>query len=116
MSIKNRTRSGTGGPTVLQITETVTDSLTRLDLSGEIDTANANAIVASVRDHLGRGTRKLIIDLSAVSFVDSYALGQLVACSHYADLAGRTVHVTGATGQVAHLIEMAGLTGYLTAE
>jgi anti-sigma B factor antagonist len=46
--------------------------------SGEIDYDSCPLLRTSIFSHIGTGKRRLVIDLSAVSFIDSMAIGVLV--------------------------------------
>jgi anti-sigma B factor antagonist len=45
---------------------------------GEIDAYNASALTATIREQIRRGHHRLVVDLTAVPFVDSSGLGALV--------------------------------------
>jgi anti-anti-sigma factor len=97
----------------LDITEAVQDGTAHLQLTGTVDLTNAHAVSIRVQTHLAAGANRVVVDLSAVPFMDSHGLRHLVLTRHYADLIAKTVRVIGARGLVADLIELAGLTEFL---
>jgi anti-sigma B factor antagonist len=53
-----------------------------IELVGELDLYNADEVRAALGQALGGGATRIVVDLSAVEFVDSTALGVLIeACS-----------------------------------
>lgn len=80
-----------------------------LRLSGEIDLAVADRVLAAGIKCLDNGTSDLVVDLSDVSFLDSSGLGALVAIRNHAAESGRTVVVTGLHGTVKKVFEITGL-------
>ncbi len=49
-----------------------------LVVSGELDYDSCPLLRTSIFSHIGAGKRRLVVDLSAVSFIDSMAIGVLV--------------------------------------
>ena len=82
----------------------------RLPLSGELDVTNAEAIRAEIDGitdaHPGAAVS---LDLTAVTFVDSSALGALVGALQHARKQGGDVVVTGLTPSVAKIFRVTGL-------
>ncbi len=54
------------------------DSATVVQLAGELDLYNAHVVRAALFDAAGANPERLVVDLSAVRFVDSTALGVLI--------------------------------------
>lgn len=79
-------------------------------LSGELDVTNADAIRAEIDGvtdaNPGKGVE---LDLAAVTFVDSSALGALVGALQHARKQGGDVVVTGLTPSVAKIFQVTGL-------
>jgi anti-anti-sigma factor len=78
-------------------------------LHGELDLANAAAVFADVRRQLISDGRVVVVDLSAVTFIDSTALDQLIALR--TEITLRVVAPPG--GVPRRVIEVAGLTEFL---
>jgi anti-sigma B factor antagonist len=55
---------------------------------------------------LERGTRHLVLDLSGLSYVDSAALGEIVAARRRAGARGGQIVLAGPSGKVRDLVEL----------
>jgi anti-sigma B factor antagonist len=64
------------GPPVLGTEER--DNATVVHLGGELDLYNADVIRSALSDAIESGTRRIVVDMSDVEFVDSTALGVLI--------------------------------------
>jgi anti-sigma B factor antagonist len=77
--------------------------------SGELDLAS----VTTLREELGRaanrGARSIVLDLSGLDFMDGAGIGAILASQRSARLNGESFRFAGATGQVAWLLELCGL-------
>jgi anti-sigma B factor antagonist len=77
-------------------------------VEGELDLASAPQLKRELADAVRAGSRRLIIDLSAVTFIDSTALGVLVSLQ-------KNLHddahlaIVGAEGDVLQIFELTGL-------
>ena len=82
---------------------------------GEIDYQASPQLNALIRDHINAGARRLVLDLSAVTFVDSTAIGVLVsAATRLHDAGGGSLAVVCAHEKVLQILEIAGLEGMVT--
>ena len=64
----------------LQIIEKETSGVTVLALSGRITLGDeSNQLRTKIKDVLGQGVKRLVLDLGNVSYIDSAGLGTLVA-------------------------------------
>jgi stage II sporulation protein AA (anti-sigma F factor antagonist) len=87
------------------------DGLVIAELSGELDLDRADA----VRDSLAAtsagagGCRYLNVDVSEVSFIDSYALGALVSARNTAASHGVSLTLTNPSQPVRKAIQVTGL-------
>jgi len=64
----------------LQIIEKETSGVTVLALSGRITLGDeSNQLRTKIKDILGQGVKRLVLDLGNVSYIDSAGLGTLVA-------------------------------------
>ncbi|WP_329519099.1 STAS domain-containing protein [Spirillospora sp. NBC_01491] len=91
-----------------------------LYLNGELDCAQAETVRAMVDETLGRprpdgpGRPRIALDLSGVSFCDSYGLSVLVYAAKRVRSRGGVLLLAGASSQVRALIERCGLQRLLT--
>ena len=64
----------------LKIVEKETDGVTILELSGRVTLGEeSNQLRTKMKDVLGKGKTRLVLDLADVSYIDSAGLGTLVA-------------------------------------
>lgn len=97
-------------PFQIQTTEEGEDGL-RVSVQGELDIATAAELERELLAGL-RG-RDVVLDLQAVSFMDSSGLRALLVASREAREAGRRLLVLPGTGQVLRVIEMAQVAEHL---
>ena len=82
-------------------------------VSGEVEISNADTVKAEVLRVSTGGCPEVTIDLSNVSFIDSFALGMLSECHRTVeDLGGSLRIVTSPT--VQRMLEITGLDRVLT--
>jgi anti-sigma B factor antagonist len=95
----------------LAITSQTADDVCLIRLSGEVDERSADRVTAALEDAIASGVRAVVLDLCAVSFMDSRGLWALIrarramsrrsvvfalACSPHGE-AGRLLALTGMT-------------------
>ncbi|GAA1642401.1 STAS domain-containing protein [Actinoplanes couchii] len=79
-------------------------------LHGELDLAAADELRRLLDDHLDTaGTTTVIADLSQVSFLDSGALGALVAVRNHAEDIGRHFALQSPTATVRRVLDTGGV-------
>ena len=79
--------------------------------SGELDVA-ATPRLSTVLAMAGTGSgQRVVLDLVAVDFIDSTALGTIVKAAGQFEQAGHTLAVVVPEGPVRRLLEMTNLTG-----
>jgi len=99
----------------LFVFESVTGVVARLTVSGELDLATGNEMIAYGARHLDNPeVWHLIADLSGVAFIGSSGLTALITLRRRADAHGKLFSVENPRPMVAHVIEVTGLTRYLT--
>lgn len=84
-------------------------------LAGEIDLVGAGKLRELLVEQLDRpddGT--VVAELSAVTFMDSAALGALIEALRHAQEIGRRFVVTGADGRALRIMQIAGVYELLT--
>lgn len=109
--------SGSGDPRTapLDISVTIDEDRAQLTVTGEIDLTNADDVLLSVHWHLDRPRlNHVVVDLSGLAFLDSAGLRVLMLGRRHADELGKTFRVQGQRGHIANVIEVTGLTEYLT--
>jgi anti-anti-sigma factor len=89
----------------------------RLELVGEIDLAAADLIIELGRDALNQApVDGLMIDLAHVTFMDSTALGALVALRNAAQATGKGLTLAHVPQRIGRILEMTGLAGIFDLE
>jgi anti-sigma B factor antagonist len=85
-----------------------------LHCRGEIDVASAPELHALLADLVGQGPETLVIDMSAVSFIDSSGLGVLVSAEKDMRMTGHGLRLVAPQPQIERLLEMTGLNEVFT--
>jgi anti-sigma B factor antagonist len=81
--------------------------VTVLDLSGKITLTDSNGrLKEKVTAMVAEGHKKLALNLSGVSYIDSSGLGETVACYTTAKGKGGEVKLVGATARIKDLLVM----------
>jgi len=97
-----------GIPEVSTVNE---DGTARLVLTGEIDVSIAPAVVSHAEQLLAGRPHTVIVDLSAVTFLDSAGIGALVTLSNSASDAGiGSVRLVPGPRNVMRVLQIVGLT------
>jgi anti-sigma B factor antagonist len=77
--------------------------------SGEIDAATADSVANAVSAALSEGHKRVLLDFTEVTFIDSTGLGVLVKSHRAAEAADATFAVVHPTPQTLKLIRVLGL-------
>jgi anti-sigma B factor antagonist len=93
---------------------TPSDDIRLISLDGELDLSSSRRLAASLSEAVGDSTRRPLVDLTAVTFVDSTALGALVRASRQLRRQGRSLSLAVAQGPVTEILEMSGTHGRFT--
>jgi anti-sigma B factor antagonist len=81
----------------------------KLVISGDLDASTTEQFNAAIDDLISRDGRLVVLDLSAVTFLDSIGLRGIVRASNmFADRDGRLT-VTGLSGAAQRVLELTGL-------
>ncbi len=83
-----------------------------VSLSGEVDMSNVHSVEAELRAVLGEPHDLVVMDLSALSFIDSSGIAALLRIAERVD----RVEVRNPSTTVQRIIEATGLTGVLRLE
>jgi anti-sigma B factor antagonist len=87
------------------------DTVTTVVVSGELDLATAPELAAAVARH--HDARLLVLDLTAVTFIDSSAVRVLIEAERSRAGAGLRVAVLAGEGPVRRMLGLCGLEGRL---
>jgi anti-sigma B factor antagonist len=92
-------------------------STVTVSVTGEIDFATADTLGEHLRaaiDTVPAGTGTVLVDLSAVTFLDSAGINRLLRGRRLADQHGKHYRVVGADGIVRQVLEITGAWKHLT--
>jgi anti-sigma B factor antagonist len=84
-----------------------------LFLSGELDMATAPQLTEALDPLIARGPHEIVVDLSALSFIDSSGIAALVEAQHRLGAQERRLSIHGAQRGAVRVFEIAGLVDYL---
>jgi anti-sigma B factor antagonist len=102
-----------GGRDRLQIRSVPRADGAELQLAGELTLATLNAFREKLREIEAEAPDLLVIDLRQLRFVDSLALGELVATDRRSRAARRRLMLVTAAGPVERVLAVTGLDGRL---
>jgi anti-anti-sigma factor len=92
---------------------TSADGRTLLHVGGDCDAAALDALNDALADAVEQDSAEVFVDLSRTTFVDSLALGALVAAAKRARARGRSFRVVRPSASVLRVFEITGLDRYL---
>jgi len=78
-------------------------------VSGEVDLYSAPDLLGTLRELADADGQKLVVDVSATSFIDSTGLGVLIAATKMLRLKGGDLYLVGAHGPTERAVYAAGL-------
>lgn len=78
-------------------------------LRGDLDIANAEHLRAELEEHVAAGRRVIRVDVGAVDFMDSTALGELVTATQRCAAEHGSLILCNVPPRLRRLIELAGL-------
>jgi anti-sigma B factor antagonist len=85
----------------------VEPDITVVEISGRLHLGNKlSDVEAAVKDLIAKGCRKMAVDLSTLSFIDSAGIGMLISCRGAMDQSGGALRIAGAQGMVAKVFEV----------
>ena len=91
----------------LAIASREVDGVTVLDLSGRIPLGEGSVQLRdAIRDSIGKGQKKILLDLGDVNYIDSSGLGELVSAYTSAKNQGATVKLLKLTKKVHDLLQL----------
>jgi anti-sigma B factor antagonist len=88
-------------------TRLVEPDITVFEISGRLHLGDLlQSVEHSIQSLINSDVRKLVIDLTELTSIDSSGIGMLVSCGGRMDHVGGQVRVAGAHGPVAKVLEM----------
>ncbi|HVO98104.1 MAG TPA: STAS domain-containing protein [Bryobacteraceae bacterium] len=101
---------------LFEVARTALDSgITVLSLSGNMTVGNQlQQFEGSVRELAKSKQNRIVIDVSRVTYLDSSAIGVLVACHGAARDAGGQLRLAGVSSRVSTIFKMTGVDKLLT--
>lgn len=93
----------------LMVTIRDEDPFVVLDVVGEVDISTAAVLRDAMIEATDTGARKLVFDLSRVTFVDSIGLGVFVLARKKMQLRRGSVDIVASTRRVLAIFKLAGL-------
>ena len=83
------------------------DGISVVDVSGRITLGEGSSSVRDVlRDLIGQGEKKILLNLSEVSYIDSSGIGELVSGYTTISNQGGTLKLVGLTKRVKDLLQI----------
>lgn len=79
----------------------------------QIDMATAPQLGSALAQAQRDGATEIVVDLTAVDFLDSSGIGVLLRAANDAGQAGVSLYVHGAHGGVARVLEISGVSAHL---
>jgi anti-sigma B factor antagonist len=82
-------------------------SVTVIDLSGQIKLGEGTAVLRdTVKDLLGKGHKKILLNLSDVNYIDSITVGELISAFSSVRNQGGEMKLLGLTKKVRHVLQI----------
>ena len=103
-------------PLPLTIATAVVDEVAELQLVGEIDLSSAHLLVDEIDAAIDRGARRVVLDFSGVSCVNSTGLGAMVAATKRLRADGGDLVLRRFRGIPASALATTGLDRFFTIE
>jgi len=98
-----------GPPARLSITQTTVDGIRVLAVAGELDADNVGTLRQALRMGEDSTPPLTVLDLGAVTFMDSSAVNVLVAANRDATAAGGRLRMAALSEPVRRVVEIVGL-------
>jgi len=88
----------------MQLSERQQDSITIIHVSGTMTEADKPEMRAKIGSVLSSGRTRIVLNFAELTYMDSAALGELVACQLRAGRAGATLKIAGAERRLNDLL------------
>jgi anti-sigma B factor antagonist len=90
------------------------DDVTVVDAAGRITMGeSATALQQTLRRLTAGGTKKIVLNLAGVSFMDTAGMGEMVGCYVSASRTGSKIKICEVTRRISDLLQMTRLTSVL---
>ena len=87
-------------------THRIEPDITVVEISGQLDlSTNLLAIESLLAKLIEEGARKLVVDLTGITYIDSAGIGVLIGVSREMDRARGRMRISGANGSVAKVLD-----------
>jgi len=91
----------------LKLNSRLVDDVTVLDVSGRITLGEGSSVIRdTVHDLAAKGTKKILLNLGEVTYIDSSGIGELVSGYTTMANAGGTLKLLGLTKRVKDLLQI----------
>ena len=90
----------------MEINVKETESITIIELSGEVDAQRSPEIKSKMRELIAEGKNKIVIDLEQVKYMDSSGLGVLVSGLKAARKESGDLKLTALQAEVQNIFEL----------
>src|SRR5260221_4324166 len=81
--------------------------VTVIDLDGRITLGDGSALLRDlIRENLNKGHKKIVLNLAAISYLDSTGLGELVSGYRFVKSAGGEMNRLNANTKVTELLQL----------
>lgn len=89
----------------MQINETQVGSATVIEIKGKILMGEGDVVIKKKIDEmLAKSTKNIVLDLSAVPYIDSSGLGELIRCYTAVKKAGGNLKLANLTDKIVDLL------------
>jgi anti-sigma B factor antagonist len=99
--------------TPLHVTRSERDGVAEIALAGDLDLASVSVLQSALDDALATRTRRVVVDASGLSYLDSSGINCLMRAADSAKRAGARVVVRNPAGIVATVLAITGVDGEL---
>jgi anti-sigma B factor antagonist len=94
---------------MIDISVTTVESATLVEVSGRVDSMNANQLGEALMAEIDKGNINLVLDLAGVEYMSSAGLREIVSALKKVKRARGDVRVSQPSDRVLEIFEMAGL-------
>jgi anti-anti-sigma factor len=100
----------------LNLATAVDNGVARVAIHGELDLDRADEVAGELTALPAQGATSVVIDATALTFIDSSGLRALLTARDQLHAAGATLHIANLTPSVERVLDMTGTRELLTGE